>query len=195
MNNNELKRIVEALLMHANDPLSVEKLQAVFEEWERPSTEQLKIVLSELANEYENSAIELKLLASGYCLQTKAKYCTWVSRLYTEKPAKYSRALLETLAIIAYRQPVTRADIEDIRGVAVSSSILKTLLEREWIRVAGYRDVPGKPAVYVTTKTFLDYFNLQSLNELPPLREISDSLIVPKERAPAEQHTEECIEE
>ncbi|KTD09535.1 SMC-Scp complex subunit ScpB [Legionella jamestowniensis] len=194
MNNDELKRIVEALLMHSNEPLSLEKLQAVFDEWEKPSIDQLKTALSELGNDYENSAIELKLLASGYCLQTKPKYSTWISRLYTEKPAKYSRALLETLAIIAYRQPVTRADIEDIRGVAVSSSILKTMIEREWIRVAGYRDVPGKPAVYVTTKTFLNYFNLQSLNELPSLREITDSLVSP-EPVPAEQHLEECIEE
>ncbi|CEK10883.1 SMC-Scp complex subunit ScpB [Legionella hackeliae] len=195
MNDNELKRIVEALLMHTNEPLSLEKLQAIFEEWEKPTVEQLKAALEELAKDYEDSAIELKLLASGYCLQTKAKYSTWISRLYIEKPAKYSRALLETLAIIAYRQPVTRADIEDIRGVAVSSSIIKTILEREWIRVAGYRDVPGKPAVYVTTKTFLDYFNLKSLNELPPLHEISDSLLVAQELLPNEQSLEECVEE
>ncbi|KTC78295.1 SMC-Scp complex subunit ScpB [Legionella brunensis] len=191
MNENELKRIVEALLMHTSEPLTLEKLQTVFDEWEKPSYEQLRNALAELANEYENSAIELKSLASGYCLQTKAKYSTWVSRLYIEKPAKYSRALLETLAIVAYRQPVTRADIEDIRGVAVSSSILKTLLEREWVRIAGHRDIPGKPAVYVTTKAFLDYFNLSSLNELPALQEMSDSLLVPQEQT----LEEECVEE
>ncbi|WED44146.1 SMC-Scp complex subunit ScpB [Legionella cardiaca] len=195
MNETDLKRIVEALLMHTSEPLTLEKLQAVFEEWEKPSYEQLREALAELARDYAETAIELKLLASGYCLQTKAKYSNWVSRLYVEKPAKYSRALLETLAIIAYRQPVTRADIEDIRGVAVSSPILKTLLEREWIRVAGHRDVPGKPAVYVTTKTFLDYFNLQSLNELPALLEISDSLVASNIEVLDQVLEEECIEE
>lgn len=189
MDDNEIKRVVEALLMSSNEPLTLDQLQSVFEEWEKPSREQLRTTLTELANGYETTAIELKSLASGYCLQTKAKYRTWISRLQVEKPAKYSRALLETLAIIAYRQPVTRADIEDIRGVAVSSPILKTLLEREWIRIAGHRDVPGKPAVYVTTKAFLDYFNLASLNELPALHEISESLA-----APTEQLLEECVE-
>ncbi|HHF7347064.1 TPA: SMC-Scp complex subunit ScpB [Legionella feeleii] len=189
MNENELKLVVEALLMNAGNPLTIEQLQAVFEDWEKPSREQLNTVLTELADDYQKTAIELKCLASGYCLQTKVKYSTWVSRLYAEKPAKYSRALLETLAIIAYRQPVTRADIEDIRGVAVSSPILKTLLEREWIRVAGHRDVPGKPAVYVTTKNFLDYFNLASLNELPALQEINIPLAI----APVEALEEECV--
>lgn len=153
--------------MNASQPLSLEQLEAVFEDWQRPRREEFKEVLSELAKDYENRAIELKLLASGYCLQTKAKYGSWVSRLHAEKPGKYSRAILETLAIIAYQQPVTRADIEDIRGVSVNSAILKSLMEREWIKIAGHRDVPGKPAVYATTKTFLDYFNLTSLNELP----------------------------
>lgn len=166
--------------MNSTEPLSLEQLEAVFAEWQRPGREQLRAVLTELAKDYENRAIELKQLASGYCLQTKAEYSLWISRLYEEKPAKYSRALLETLAIIAYRQPVTRADIEDIRGVAVNSAILKTLIEREWVRIAGHRDVPGKPAVYVTTKTFLDYFNLANLNNLPA--------------AEAEQPIEECVE-
>lgn len=153
--------------MNASQPLSIEQMEAVFEDWQRPCREELKEVLSELAKDYENRAIELKLLASGYCLQTKAEFSPWISRLNAEKPSKYSRALLETLAIIAYQQPVTRADIEDIRGVSVNSAILKSLMEREWIKIAGHRDVPGKPAVYATTKTFLDYFNLTSLNELP----------------------------
>ncbi|KTD30653.1 segregation and condensation protein B [Legionella maceachernii] len=189
MNESELKLIVEALLMNSNQPLSIERLQALFDEWQRPNREQLLAALNELTKDYETRAIELKCLASGYCLQTKPVYSVWIGRLYAEKPAKYSRALLETLAIIAYRQPVTRADIEEIRGVAVSSSILKTLIEREWIRVAGHRDVPGKPAVYVTTKLFLDYFNLSSLSDLPALEVITDALT-----PVAEQPFEECVE-
>ncbi|ARG97444.1 SMC-Scp complex subunit ScpB [Legionella micdadei] len=189
MNESELKPILEALLMNSNQPLSLEEMQGVFDEWQRPSRDQLLAALNQLAKEYETRAIELKCLASGYCLQTKIEYSVWISRLYAEKPAKYSRALLETLAIVAYRQPVTRADIEDIRGVAVSSSILKTLLEREWIRVAGHRDVPGKPAVYVTTKIFLDYFNLSSLSDLPALDTITDPLATV-----AKQPIEECVE-
>jgi segregation and condensation protein B len=184
MNANDFKLVVEALLMSASEPLSLEQLRGVFEEWQKPSTEQLRMTLSELASDYENRAIELKCLASGYCLQTKAKFSPWISRLHAEKPSKYSRAFLETLAIIAYRQPVTRADIEDIRGVAVSRGIVKTLVEREWVRVAGHRDVPGKPAVYVTTKTFLDYFNLASLNDLPTIDTNSDS---------AEKPAKECV--
>lgn len=175
MNNQELKRILEALLMSSSDPLTIEQFLNLFEEHLKPSREQIKAQLLELATDYEESAIELKCLASGYCLQTKAKYNSWINRLSVEKPSKYSRAFLETLAIIAYRQPVTRADIEDIRGVAVSSSILKTLLERQWIKIAEYRDVPGKPAVYVTTKSFLDYFNLANLRELPNLMLTSET--------------------
>lgn len=174
MFDKDLKLILEAILMNAHEPLSIEQLESVFEDWQKPKREQITAALKELAKDYESRAIELKLLASGYCLQTKMDYSPWISRLHAEKPIKYSRALLETLAIIAYQQPVTRADIEDIRGVAVSSPILKTLVEREWIRVAGHRDVPGKPAVYVTTKSFLDYFNLTSINELPPLQQIKE---------------------
>lgn len=186
--------------MSAAEPLSLEQIQSVFEEWERPSRDSLKLTLDELAADYENRGIELKNLASGYTLQTRVRYSPWVSRLYAEKPAKYSRALLETLAIIAYRQPVTRADIEDIRGVAVSSPMLKTLIEREWIRIAGHRDVPGKPAVYVTTKTFLDYFNLTSLNELPDLQaagELIEATVLPEqdEDVAEEYELEECVEE
>ncbi len=155
--------------MSANMPLSLEQLQGVFEDGAKPTREQLQLALTQLTRDYEERAIELKEFAGGYCLQTKKYYSTWVGRLYAEKPAKYSRALLETLAIIAYQQPVTRADIEEIRGVAITSAMIKTLLEREWVKIAGHRDVPGKPAVYVTTKTFLSYFNLTSLGELPPL--------------------------
>lgn len=178
MSHDKLKGILEALLMNASEPLSIELMQTAFDEWQRPSVEEIKDALAILCDDYEGRAIELKSLASGYQLQTKAEYSLYISRLYADKPVKYSRALLETLAIIAYRQPVTRADIEDIRGVGVSSGILKTLLEREWVRVAGYRDVPGKPAIYVTTKAFLDYFNLATLNELPPLAAIENNEIV-----------------
>lgn len=169
----ELKLVIEALLMSASQPLSLEKLQQAFEDGQKPSDAQLKTILSDLEQDYAERAIELKCVASGYCIQTKSHYSPWVARLLAEKPAKYSRALLETLAIIAYRQPVTRADIEDIRGVAASSSILKTLLEREWIRITGHRDVPGKPAVFITTKNFLDYFNLKSLQDLPEMDKAS----------------------
>ncbi|MBA3535306.1 MAG: SMC-Scp complex subunit ScpB [Tatlockia sp.] len=170
MNDANLKLVLEALLMNSIKPLSLEQLESVFEVWQKPGREQLRIMLKELAKDYESRAIELKELASGYCLQTRAEYSPWISSLNAEKPAKYSRALLETLAIIAYQQPVTRADIEDIRGVSVSSTILKTLIEREWVKIAGHRDVPGKPAVYATTKNFLDYFNLTNLNDLPALQ-------------------------
>lgn len=169
MDEKELKNILEALLMSSGEPLSVDKMLTAFEDWEKPSPELIKNALQTLADEYQTRGIELKNLASGYCLQTKAQYSAWIARLFTEKPAKYSTALLEVLAIIAYKQPVTRADIEEIRGIAVSSSMLKTLFERQWIHIVGHRDVPGKPAMYTTTKAFLDYFNLASLSELPPL--------------------------
>lgn len=169
MNDIELKLIIEALLMSSHEPLSIEKIRSAFEGEAMPSAQEIHHAIAELARDYKERAIELKTLASGFSLQTKACYSPWIARLMAEKPVKYSRALLETLAIIAYKQPVSRAEIEEIRGVAVSSTIMKTLIEREWIRIAGHRDVPGKPAVYVTTKSFLDYFNLRTLNELPPL--------------------------
>lgn len=186
MDDLELKCIVEALLMSATEPLSLERIESVFDDWFKPDRKKLESVILQLTEDYENRGIELRLVAQGYRFQTRTQYSHWVSRLFAEKPAKYSRALLETLAIIAWQQPVTRADIEDIRGVAVSSSMLKTLIEREWIRIAGHRDVPGKPAVYVTTKTFLDYFNLKSLSDLPPLPEREESVMA--------NHVEECVE-
>lgn len=169
MHNSELKNIVHALLMASDEPLTVENLREVFEPWEKPSIDDVKAVLSALTEAHADSGVELKSGARGYAFQTSSRYSTWISRLWRERPPKYSNALLETLAIIAYRQPVTRADIETIRGVATSSAMIKTLVEREWIRIASYRDVPGKPAVYTTTNAFLDYFNVVSLNELPPL--------------------------
>ncbi|MBA2711032.1 MAG: SMC-Scp complex subunit ScpB [Tatlockia sp.] len=186
MNDFDLKLILEALLMNASEPISLDQIESVFEVWQKPGRDQLRKVLNELAKDYENRAVELKELASGFCVQTKAEFSPWISSFNAEKPAKYSRALLETLAIIAYQQPVTRADIEDLRGVSVSSAIIKTLIEREWIRIAGHRDVPGKPAIYATTKTFLDYFNLKNLNDLPAMQ-ASLNLIPVAE-------PEECVE-
>ena len=177
MEREEIKNIIEALLLSEQGPLDYSKMLSVFEEWQKPTREELDAVLCELQMDYHSRSFELVAVAGGYRLQTKSAYSVWVSRLQSERPAKYSRALLETLAIIAYKQPVTRGDIEEVRGVAVNSQIIKTLLEREWIRVAGYKDVPGKPAVYTTTKTFLDYFNLVHLRDLPPLPEIVDTLV------------------
>ncbi|KTD53168.1 segregation and condensation protein B [Legionella santicrucis] len=176
MDNKLLKGIIEALLLSSNEPLSVERLLEVFDEWQRPSKEHLRTVINELKEDYSSRSFELVEVATGFIIQTKKEYSSWVARLQIEKPMKYSRALLETLAIIAYKQPVTRADIEELRGVAVNSQIIKTLLEREWIRISGYKNVAGKPAVYTTTREFLNYFNLQYLNELPSLPEVMDTL-------------------
>lgn len=172
MNDAQLKGIIEALILSSGEPSSVDKMQTVFDEADKPDSSKIKLILAQLKAEYSDRAFELVELASGYSIRTRSEYSMWVSRLQIEKPAKYSRALLETLAIIAYKQPVTRGDIEDVRGVAVNSQIMKTLLEREWIRVAGHKDVPGKPAVYTTTKEFLNYFSLNHLNELPALSSI-----------------------
>ena len=174
----ELTRIVEALLLGSDSPLSFEKLQNFFDEGQRPNRVQLQEAIDELKTDYKQRSFELADVAGGYLIQTKSEYSRWIAKLHIEKPMKYSRALLETLSIIAYKQPVTRGDIEEIRGVAVSTLIMKTLLEREWIRIAGHKDVPGKPAVYVTTKEFLNYFNLRHLNELPLLPDIAELLTV-----------------
>jgi segregation and condensation protein B len=169
-----LKRAIEAILLAAAQPLSLAQLTALFTEEEAVDNEQLLTALQSLADDCAERGIELKEVASGYRYQIREDVHHWVTRLWTERPTKYSRALLETLALIAYRQPITRAEIEQIRGVAVSSSMVKTLEEREWIRVVGYRDVPGRPALFGTSRIFLDYFNLRSLDELPPLAAIRD---------------------
>ncbi len=174
ISDEPLQRILEAAIMVAGEPLSVAQLQKLFDEAERPDTKDIKNALNAIAAHYADRGIELKETASGYQFQAKAEFSTWLSKLWEERPPKYSRALLETLALIAYRQPITRAEVEDIRGVTVSSHITKTLLEREWIRIIGYREVPGKPALYGTTKAFLDHFNLKTLDELPPLAELTD---------------------
>jgi len=170
----KLKQIVEAALLAAGRPLNMDQLLALFEEREQPEKKDVREVLESLMQDYQGRGIEVVEVGSGYRIQVRAGLSPWVSRLWAERPPKYSRALLETLALIAYRQPITRGEIEDIRGVSVSSNIIKTLTEREWVRVVGHRDVPGKPSLYATTKEFLDYFNLSSLNELPTLAEIRD---------------------
>lgn len=168
----QLKQIIEAMLFAANRPLSAKALRQLFPELERPGLDDLQQALSALRADYQGRAVELAEVASGYRFQVRQEWSRWVALLFVEKPPKYSKALLETLAIIAYRQPVTRGDIEDIRGVAVSTGIIQTLLEREWVRIVAHKEAPGRPALYGTTKQFLDYFNLSSLNELPSLQEL-----------------------
>jgi segregation and condensation protein B len=170
----ELKRIIEALLFASNKAMSVKQLQQIFPELEQPEADDIQSAIEQLIDDYAHRAIELKKVASGYRFQVKADVSPWVGRLFEEKPPKYSRALLETLAIIVYRQPVTRGDIEDIRGVSVSSNIIKTLMEREWVRIVAHKEIPGRPALFGTTKQFLDYFNLSALSELPTLQEMAD---------------------
>ncbi|MCF7981308.1 MAG: SMC-Scp complex subunit ScpB [Pseudomonadales bacterium] len=170
----QLKRIIEGALLAAGEPLSVERLGLLFAENERPPHPEIRSALKEMMEDYQGRGFELKEVANGWRFQVCQDLGVWVSRLWEEKPARYSRALLETLALIAYRQPVTRGEIEEVRGVSVSSNIIRTLLEREWVRVVGHRDVPGRPAMYATTKIFLDYFNLKTLSELPSLAEIRD---------------------
>ncbi len=172
--STQLRRIVEAALLAAAQPLSLPQLSAIFGENEAPTHEEIARAIEELTQDCAERGVELVEVASGFRYQIKQDVHPWVARLWTERQTKYSRALLETLALIAYRQPITRGEIEGIRGVAVSSNMVKTLEEREWIRVVGYRDVPGKPALFGTTRLFLDYFNLKSLDELPPLAEIKD---------------------
>ena len=177
MNEQDLRRvqaIVEAALLTAGKPLTVDQLRDLFEEADRPTRQVIEHVLFQLDQESADRGVELKKVASGYRFQVRQAYAAHVGRLFEEKPQRYSRALLETLALIAYRQPITRGEIEDIRGVTVSSNIVRTLQEREWVRVVGHRDVPGRPAMYATTKQFLDYFNLDSLDRLPTLSEVRD---------------------
>lgn len=165
----ELAVLLEAWLLAVGRPLSLERLSELFEEAERPEPAILREALVILAGSCQGRAFELKEVASGYRLQVRERFAPWVGRLWEERPQRYSRALLETLALIAYRQPISRGEIEEVRGVAVSSNIIKTLQEREWIRVIGHREVPGRPALFATTRAFLDHFNLKSLDELPPL--------------------------
>ena len=170
----DIKRIVEAILFASDKPLRVNQLRNIFPELERPDSLDIQDGIDSIIRDYRDRPIELRLVASGYRFQVREDLSRWVSRLFEEKPPKYTRAFLEILAIIAYRQPVTRGDIEEIRGVGVSSNIIGSLVEREWIRVVGHKEVPGRPAIFGTTKQFLDYFNLSSLDELPTLQELQN---------------------
>ncbi len=170
----KLQNILDAILLSADKPLSIDNLLKFFAEEDLVDRQAIRKALKNLQNSNENRGFELKRVASGYRYQTRAEYKQWVTKHWDERPPRYSRALLETLALIVYRQPTTRAEIEDIRGVAVSSNIIKTLLEREWIRVVGHKEVPGRPAMYGSTRQFLDYFNLESLDQMPSLAEIED---------------------
>ena len=194
----ELAPLLEAFLLASGKPQSLERLFELFEEGERPEPPVFKKALELLRKSCDGRAFELKEVASGYRLQIREKFSPWIGRLWEERPQRYSRAMLETMALIAYRQPITRGEIEDVRGVAVNSHIVKTLLEREWIRVVGYRDVPGKPAMFATTKGFLDHFNLKSLDELPPLaelRELEPDPILDFDDAPVPAHLQALADE
>ncbi len=170
----ELALILEGAILASNKPLSLEQLVNLFPEEERPDGNEIREALVAISEACEHRGFELKQVASGYRFQVRQELAPWIGGLWEEKPQRYTRAMLETLALIAYRQPITRGEIEEIRGVSVSSNIIRTLQEREWVRVVGHRDVPGRPAMFATTRQFLDYFSLQNLNELPSLSEIRD---------------------
>lgn len=172
MNEDHVRNVVEAALLAAGRPLSIAELAQLFDEDSRPTTDGLREALARIAADHEGRAVELREVASGFRLQVRAEFGREVSRLWPERPQRYSRALLETLALIAYRQPITRSEIESVRGVSVNPNIVKTLMERNWVRVVGHRDVPGHPELLGTTKDFLDHFGLADLDELPPLAEL-----------------------
>ncbi|MEG0859642.1 MAG: SMC-Scp complex subunit ScpB [Pseudomonas sp.] len=201
MNLNEprdLAPLLEAFLLASGKPQSLERLFELFEEAERPEPAVFKKALEVLRKSCNGRAFELKEVASGYRLQIREDYAPWVGRLWEERPQRYSRALLETMALIAYRQPITRGEIEDVRGVAVNTNIVKTLLEREWIRIVGYREVPGKPAMFATTKAFLDHFNLKNLDDLPALadlREMEPEPVLELDDAPVPAHLQALADE
>lgn len=175
MDNEKLKPVLEALFAASDKPLSVNQLFELFVgDIDQPSKDDIRKAIEDLTEKYQQGGIELKQVASGFRLQVRADFETWVARLWEQKPPRYSRALMETLALIAYRQPITRGEIEDIRGVSVSTNIIRTLEERDWVKSLGHKEVPGRPTLYGTTREFLDYFNLKSLNELPTLAEIRD---------------------
>ena len=174
MNETYLKNVVEAALLAAGRPLHADEIAELFDEPERPSLEAIEAALAALAEDFTERGIELRKVASGYRIQVRQSLAAPISRLWQERPARYSRALLETLALVAYRQPITRGEIEDIRGVAVNPHIVRTLMERNWVRVVGHREVPGHPELLGTTREFLDYFGLQSLDALPTLVQLRD---------------------
>lgn len=169
-----LRKIVEGAILASGQPMTIAKIVELFDEEVRPEKDEVLAALQDIEADCKDKGYQLKEVGSGWRFQVREETAPWVNRLWEERPQKYSRALLETLALIAYRQPITRGDIEEIRGVAVSSHIMKTLMERDWVKVVGHRDVPGRPSLYATTRQFLDYFNLKSLEELPSLSEIRD---------------------
>jgi segregation and condensation protein B len=172
MSDAYLKNVIEAALLAAARPVSIPELQQIFDEQSRPSTKEMRAVLEQLAADFEGRGVAIKETATGFRFQVRSEFSHEVSRLWPDRPRKYSRALLETLALIAYRQPITRAEIENVRGVSVNPEIVKTLMERNWVRVVGHRDVPGHPELLGTTAEFLDYFSLKSIEDLPPLAEL-----------------------
>ena len=174
MDDKEVKYLIEAALLAAGRPLSVEQLQSLFDGRATPEKSQIRQAVSNLLEEYEDRGITITEVASGYRVQVKSEMAERLQKLWEDRSPRYSRALFETLALIAYRQPMTRGDIEEIRGVSVSTNIIRSLLERDWIRVLGHRDVPGRPAMFGTTKVFLDYFGLKKLDDLPPLADLAD---------------------
>lgn len=170
----EIKHFIEAALLAAGRPLSVDQLQGLFDGRMAPEKSEIRTAIAALNEDYEERGILVSEVASGFRMQIKPGMADRLKKLWEEKPPRYSRALFETLALIAYRQPITRGDIEEIRGVSVSSNIIRQLLERDWVRVVGHRDVPGRPALFGTTRNFLDYFSLKKLDDLPPLADLSD---------------------
>ena len=174
VNKIMLRKIVEGAILAAAQPMTVARILELFDEAVAPEKDEILAALQEIEADCAERGFQLKEVASGWRFQVREELAPWVNRMWDEKPQKYSRALLETLSLIAYRQPITRGDIEEIRGVAVSSHIMKTLMERDWVKVVGHRDVPGRPSLYATTRHFLDYFNLKNLEDLPSLSEIRD---------------------
>ena len=189
MDSNLIKNIIESALLTADKPLSIDKLSKIFLDKDRPDRKVIKNIILDLGVEYESRGIEIKEVSSGFRVQVKKDIVSWLKPLWEERSPRYSRALLETLALIAYRQPITRGEIEEVRGVALSSNIIRTLFDRSWIKSLGYKDVPGKPSLLGTTSEFLDYFNLKKLDELPPLSEIKevDDLDIYLGRSPSPQ--------
>lgn len=179
--NTELKNIIEAALLVAGQPLTIDKMLMMFPPDSQPAREEIRAVIDQLVADYDDRVVELKQIDRAWRFQTRDKYAPWITRLAEERPVRYSRALLETLAIVAYRQPVTRGDIEVIRGVSVSTDIIKTLTGREWVRQVGIRNVPGRPALYGTTREFLEHFNLKNLEELPPLSALRNLDVISNE--------------
>ena len=174
MDLTEVKHFIESALLAAGRPLNVDQIRGLFDENSAPEKSEIRQAIANLKQEYADRGVEISEVASGFRMQVKASMADRLHKLWEERPPRYSRALFETLALIAYRQPMTRGEIEEVRGVSVSSNIVRSLLEREWIRVVGHRDVPGRPALFGTTKLFLDYFGLKKLEDLPPLADLSD---------------------